>query len=60
MIKKSKEFVEDVRTEMKKVSWPERHEMLSSTYVVIVISIIFTIIIFAADWIVSTVVNLIY
>jgi len=60
MIKKSKEFVEDVRTEMKKVNWPERHDLLNSTYVVIVISIIFTIIIFAADWIVSTVVNLIY
>jgi preprotein translocase subunit SecE len=60
MIKKSKEFVEDVRTEMKKVNWPERNDLLNSTYVVIVISIIFTIIIFAADWIVSTVVNLIY
>ena len=60
MIQKSKEFVEDVRTEMKKVSWPERHELMNSTYVVIVISIIFTLIIFAADWIVSTVVNLIY
>lgn len=60
MIKKSKEFVEDVRSEMKKVNWPERHDLLNSTYVVIVISIIFTVIIFAADWIVSTVVNLIY
>ena len=60
MINKSKEFVEDVRTEMKKVSWPERHELLNSTYVVIVISIIFTILIFAADWIVSTVLNFIY
>ena len=60
MIKKSKEFVEDVRTEMKKVNWPERNDLLNSTYVVIVISFIFTVIIFAADWIVSTVVNLIY
>ena len=60
MIKKSKEFVEDVRTEMKKVSWPEKHELLNSTYVVVIISVIFTLIIFAADWIVSTVVNLIY
>jgi preprotein translocase subunit SecE len=60
MIRKSKEFVEDVRSEMKKVNWPERNDLLNSTYVVIVISIIFTVIIFAADWIVSTVVNLIY
>jgi len=60
MIKKIKQFLEDVRTEMRKVSWPERPELLNSTYVVIVISIIFTLIIFAADWIVSTVINLIY
>lgn len=60
MIKKSKEFIEDVRSEMKKVSWPERDQLLNSTYVVIVISLIFTLIIFAADWIVSTIVNLIY
>jgi preprotein translocase subunit SecE len=60
MITKSREFIEDVRTEMKKVNWPERNDLLNSTYVVIVISFIFTVIIFAADWIVSTVVNLIY
>jgi preprotein translocase subunit SecE len=60
MITKSKEFIEDVQTEMRKVSWPERHDLLNSTYVVIVISIIFTILIFAADWIVSTVLNFIY
>ena len=60
MIKKIRQFLEDVRTEMRKVSWPERPELLNSTYVVIVISIIFTLIIFAADWIVSTVINLIY
>lgn len=60
MITKSKAFIEDVQTEMKKVSWPERHDLLNSTYVVIVISIIFTILIFAADWIVSTVLNFIY
>jgi preprotein translocase subunit SecE len=60
MVKKIKQFLEDVRTEMRKVTWPERHELLSSAYVVIVISIIFTLIIFAADWIISTVINIIY
>jgi preprotein translocase subunit SecE len=60
MVKKAVEFIEDVRTEMRKVAWPERQELLGSTYVVIIISIIFTLIIFAADWLVSTVINVLY
>ena len=60
MVKKTVEFIEDVRAEMKKVAWPERQELLGSTYVVIIISIIFTLIIFAADWLISTAINILY
>ncbi len=60
MIKKAKQFIEDVRVEMKKVIWPERDQLLNSTVVVIVVSIIFTLFIFFADTIISKIINILY
>jgi len=60
MLNKPKEFIEDVQKEMKKVSWPEREQLINSTFVVVVISAIFTLFIFAADWVISSVINLLY
>lgn len=60
MIKKAKQFIEDVRVEMKKVIWPERDQLINSTVVVIVVSIIFTLFIFFADTIISKVINILY
>ncbi len=60
MIKKAKQFIEDVRVEMKKVVWPERPELINSTVVVIVVSLLFTIFIFLTDTIVSKIVNILY
>ncbi len=60
MFKKAKQFIEDVRTEMKKVVWPEREELINSTIVVIVISALFTIFIFLTDTIVSKLINILY
>lgn len=60
MFKKAKQFIEDVRTEMKKVVWPEREELINSTIVVIVISVLFTIFIFLTDTIVSKLINILY
>lgn len=60
MIKKAKQFIEDVRVEMKKVIWPERDQLLNSTVVVIVVSIIFTLFIFFADTIIAKIINILY
>ena len=60
MIKKVKQFIEDVRVEMKKVVWPEREELINSTIVVIVISALFTLFIFLTDTIVSKIINILY
>ncbi|HFE64991.1 preprotein translocase subunit SecE [candidate division KSB1 bacterium 4484_188] len=60
MIKKAKQFIEDVRVEMKKVVWPERDELINSTIVVIVVSILFTLFIFFSDTIISKLVNILY
>ncbi len=60
MIKKSKQFIEDVRVEMKKVIWPERDQLINSTVVVVVISALFTLFIFFADTIISKIINILY
>jgi preprotein translocase subunit SecE len=60
MIKKTKQFVEDVRVEMKKVIWPEREQLVNSTVIVLIISAIFTVFIFFADSIISRVINILY
>ena len=60
MWKKARQFYEDVLTEMKKVNWPERDQLINSTFVVFVISALFTLFIFGADSVMSMVVDLLY
>jgi preprotein translocase subunit SecE len=60
MIKKTQNFLEDVKKEMAKVSWPTHSELTNSTVIVVVVSIIFTAFIFLADMIVSNVIKLFY
>ncbi len=60
MIKKIQQFVEDVKIEMAKVAWPTRPELMNSTMIVVVVSILFTIFIFTSDVIISKVVQLFY
>jgi len=57
---KIKEFIEGVRKEMRKVSWPSQKELKDNTVVVIVFSIILSIFIFGIDHIYSTVLEAIY
>jgi preprotein translocase subunit SecE len=49
MFKKIKNFISDVKVEMAKVSWPTRDELINSTMIVTVVSILFTIFIFLVD-----------
>ncbi|MBD3223685.1 MAG: preprotein translocase subunit SecE [Caldithrix sp.] len=60
MFKKIQKFIEDVKVEMNKVSWPTRDELINSTIIVVVVSIIFTIFIFLADLVFSNAVQLFY
>jgi len=46
---KAKEFLSEVRSEMKKVSFPTRDEVVGTTIVVIVTSFIFAAFLFLAD-----------
>jgi len=57
---KIKEYLEDVRKEMKKVSWPDQQELIDYTIVVVVFTIILSAFIFAVDQVYSTVLEAIY
>ena len=60
MIKKIRQFIEDVQKEMAKVSWPTRKELINSTFIVVIVSIVFTLYIFFADMIISNIVKIFY
>jgi preprotein translocase subunit SecE len=46
---KAKEFLSEVRTEMRKVSFPTRDEVVGTTIVVVITSVIFGMFLFSAD-----------
>jgi len=46
---KAKEFVAEVRTEMRKVSFPSRDEVVGTTVVVLVTSFVFAVFLFVSD-----------
>lgn len=58
MVEKIKSFLEDVRVEMKKVSWPTHEQMVNSTFIVAVVSVLFTVFTFIADGAFSRLLNL--
>ncbi|MBN1408256.1 MAG: preprotein translocase subunit SecE [Calditrichaceae bacterium] len=60
MIKKTKSFLEDVKREMMKVSWPTHNELLNSTMIVVLVSAIFTAFIFLSDLLISNVIKIFY
>ena len=48
-IKQFRTFITEVRSEVKKVTFPAREEVVTTTIVVIVTSFVFAIFLFAAD-----------
>lgn len=60
MIDKIKAFFDEVFREIGKVIWPDFDSLVNSTFVVFVISAIFTLFIYFADVIVSWCVNMLY
>lgn len=52
-----KEYLADVRGEMKKVTWPTKNDLYKTTIAVIVSSVIFGVYLFAIDFIFSRVVK---
>jgi preprotein translocase subunit SecE len=53
-------FVNDVGSEMKKVSWPKKQQLQESTVVTIVTCLVITVFVFAVDWIFTQIFNFIF
>lgn len=49
MFKKLSTYLRDVKTEMSKVSWPTRDELVESTGIVILLSLVLAVFIFGID-----------
>ena len=43
------QYLKDVRSEMAKVSWPQRNEVTGATVLVVVLSIVFSIFVYGCD-----------
>tara|TARA_A100001037_G_C14776653_1_gene468491 strand:- start:373 stop:552 length:180 start_codon:yes stop_codon:yes gene_type:complete len=54
---KIKKFLMDVQFEMNKVSWPNWDELRGSTYVVLSLSLIFTVFLFFVDFFLSKILS---
>lgn len=55
-----KKFIEEVRVEMNKVTWPTKQQLRESTNVVIGVSLVITAIVFVMDQGVSFLVDLMF
>jgi preprotein translocase subunit SecE len=53
------EFLQQVRTEVAKVTWPTRRETVTTTIMVLLMSIAVALFFLAADWVLSSVVTFI-
>ncbi len=57
MFAKIKQFVKEVRSELTKVTWTTREELIYSTIIVIVVSVILAIFIGVVDMVLSSLAN---
>lgn len=55
-----RDYIREVVAEMKKVSWPSRDELISSTLITLLGTVLISGFIFVADQIVSTIMGFIY
>ena len=50
---KAKEFLQETQAEMKKVTFPTRDEVVATTIVVVVTSVVFAVYLYAADFLIQ-------
>jgi preprotein translocase subunit SecE len=60
MLQKVTNFVQDVRQEMSKVSWPSKDQLKGQTLIVIGVSLFFAIFIFLVDHLLARLLSFLY
>jgi len=58
MLNRTREYLKDVRAEFDKVSWPNWEELKGQTIVVLVVSLILSIFIYAVDQVLNQIVRI--
>ena len=58
MITKIIQFIREAKVELKKVNWPTRKELIDSTKVVLIASILLVLFIGAIDYVLSKLINI--
>ena len=53
-------FINEVKAEFAKISWPSKDELKDSTLVTIFITVVFTVFVWGADNLISVLVQMIY
>jgi preprotein translocase subunit SecE len=57
IVPKTRTFIEDVREQMQKVTWPDWPQLKNSTFIILVFVVIVSIIIFGMDTVVALALN---
>jgi len=57
---KARTYLDEVATEMRKASWPQRRELISHTVITLVASFVLALFIFGADRVISYVLDIVY
>ena len=60
MFRKINKFIQEVKQEMSKVSWPSRSELKGTTMIVIVVSLLITMFVFFTDKVLEGLLNIFY
>ena len=56
-IKKAVQYLKDVRSEMLKVSWPGRDELVNTTVLVVVFSLAFSVFVYLCDMLLNAIIG---
>lgn len=59
LVARTKTFFGEVREEMRKVTWPDRPQLVNSTWVILIFVLVVSAIIFMMDWGVRGVIDII-
>ena len=59
LVTRTKTFFGEVREEMRKVTWPDRPQLVQSTWVILIFVVIVSAIIFTMDWSVRGIIDVI-
>ncbi len=59
-MKKIQAYIEEVLAEMKKVNWPKRKELVSSSVITLMATVALSLFIFGADRVITQILDIIY